>query len=306
MIYTVTMNPSVDFISRLEEVRAGRSNYSKEDDMFAGGRALNVSRILKTLDVPTTATGFVGGHTGAFIEEALDQEGILHDFIHTQNSTRLNLSLFVNHIETRILGRGADVSLEEVNQLMYYLSRVREGDFLVIAGSLPPNLSSEVYQRMVEISVVNGASFLPAIRAEDLAPLIEKKPLLITPTLEDLQVLSGTDVKTKEEAAAAGVGLVERGAKNVIVNMEREGSLFINEAKDVFEANGPQAAILSQTYTNMSLIAGFIGHYMRTSDPQESFRAAQAAANAAYYVEALPTREQVYAEFENVHILPYA
>lgn len=306
MIYTVTLNPSVDFITKLDDVRVGRSNYSEADNMFAGGRALNVSRILKIMDVPTTATGFIGGHTGAFIEEALDREGIAHDFIHTQNSTRLNLSLFVHHIETRILGRGADVSIEEVNQLMYYLSRVREGDFLVIAGSLPPNLSPEVYQRMVEIAVVNGASFLPAIRADYLAPLIEKKPLLITPRAEDLGVWFDRDVQTKEDAAALGIQLIERGVQNVIINLEREGSLFIGSDQKVYEANGPQSAILSETYTNMALIAGFIGQYMRTSDPLASFQAAQAAANATYSVESLPSREALDAEYDNVHILPYA
>ena len=134
MIYTVTLNPSVDFIRRVDNMRVGEINYSIEDRMVAGGRALMVSRILHTLNIPTTATGFVGGHAGSYIEEELDREGILHDFIRTKSNTRLNTSLFFDQVETRILGRGEEIQTSEINDLLYYLSRIREGDYLVVAG----------------------------------------------------------------------------------------------------------------------------------------------------------------------------
>lgn len=306
MIYTVTMNPSVDFISKLNEIHPGRTNYSQEDSMNAGGRALTVSRMLKAFNVPTTATGFIGGRTGAYIEDELDREGIQHAFIHTASDTRLNISLFVDHIETRILGRGDAVSLEEINDLMYYLSRVREGDYVVIAGSLPPGIGPEIYQRIVEIAVVNGASFLPIIDAEYLQPLIQKKPLLIAPTLKDLSILFDQDVETKEEAAALALQLIEAGAQNVIVNLERDGSLFISSEKKVLEANGPRQAIVSKTYTNMSLIAGFIGNYMRTGDMYSAYRSAQSASNETYYSEGLPSRETILSGCERVDVLPFA
>ncbi len=306
MIYTVTMNPSVDFISKLDAFQTGRSNDAEEDRMAAGGRALNVSRLLKTIDVPTTATGFVGGRTGEFIEDELDRLGILHDFIRTQSETRLNVSLFIDQVETRIISPGGRVSLDEVNDLMYYLSRVREGDFMVIAGSLPRNLSSEVYARMVDIAVVNGASFLPIIDPEYLKPLIERKPLLITPTRAELASLCNHEVLTKEDAAPLAIDLVRQGAQNVIVNFGQEGCLYVDTELHVFESSGPVHPIVSSTYSNMALIAGFIGNYMRTGDPKEAFRAGQGTLNAACYVEGLPDVEKIHEAYEEVSVMPLA
>lgn len=289
VIYTVTLNPSVDFIRRIENMHIGEINYSTDDRMSAGGRAIMVSRMLHRLSIPTTATGFVGGHTGSYIEEELDREGILHDFIRTQSNTRLNLSLFVDDVETRILGRGGEIRSEEINDLLYYLSRIREGDYLVVAGSLPPGMSTDIYERMFEIATVNGATFLPIISPEPLKQALVKKPLLIAPTMNDLRALFSVEEISAKEAVDYAKRLLSEGAQNVLINRERMGSLFITGDGEVYQANGPEGAIVSATYTNMALIAGFIGNYMRTNDAKKAFPAAQGCANATYGVETLPS-----------------
>lgn len=289
MIYTVTLNPSVDFISRVENMRVGQINYSTEDRMVAGGRALMVSRILHTLSIPTTATGFIGGHTGSYIEEELDREGILHDFIRTMSNTRLNMSLFVDAVETRILGRGGEIQSSEVNDLLYYLSRIREGDYLVVAGSLPPNMDNDIYERMFDIATVNGAAFLPIIAPEPLKKALVKKPLLIAPTMKELCTLFSVDEIRPKEVVNYAKRLLSEGAQNVLINRERAGSLFVTADGEVYQAEGPQGSIVSATYTNMALIAGFIGNYMRSNDAKKAFPSAQGCANATYAVETLPS-----------------
>lgn len=306
MIYTVTLNPSVDFISHVRELKAGRVNHSVAESMNAGGRALNISRILTTMNVPTTTTGFIGGRTGAFIKDELDRLGIAHDFIEVQASTRLNLSLFVDEKETRILGPGSEIHLDEVNDLMYYLSRIREGDFLVLAGSLPPKMNPDIYNRMVEIAVVNGASFLPIIQPEYLMELLPKKPLLIAPTVRELAQLFDANIQSKAEAAPYLLECLKLGAQNVIVNFEREGSLFADQDGNIYESDGPQEKIVSQTYTGIALVAGFIGNYMRTNDPLLAFTSGQGVSNATYYVDSLPSEAEMERVTEQVSVLPFA
>ena len=302
MIYTVTLNPSVDFIRRVDNMRIGEINYSIEDRMVAGGRALMVSRILHTLNIPTTATGFVGGHAGSYIEEELDREGILHDFIRTKSNTRLNTSLFFDQVETRILGRGEEIQTSEINDLLYYLSRIREGDYLVVAGSLPPHMNNDIYERMFEIASVNGATFVPIISPEALKTSLKKKPLLIAPTRDDLCTLFSLAEITLPKAIDCAKQLLREGAQNVLVTGERKGSLFVTGDGEVYRAEGPEGDIVSATYTNMALIAGFIGNYMRTNDAKKAFPSAQGCANATYAVETLPSPARIRDAIEQVKI----
>lgn len=304
MIYTVTLNPSLDFLSQVDDLKKGQINYSVFDAMAAGGRAITISRLLRTLNVPTLATGFLGGKTGAFIEEELDKQDIPHDFVHVKHNTRINLSIFTGTTETRILGEGKEISVDEINELMYYLSRIREGDFLILAGSLPPQMSPNIYDRMIEIATVNGSKFLPIIYPELLRKTLDNRPLLITPDAEDLGIMFEEKITTREEAIPFGLQCIEEGAQNVIVPFKREGSLLFTADKKVYEAEGPTGPMISSTYTNVSLAAGFIGNYMKTGDPLESFKMAQAVSNATYGVIQLPTFEEITQAFEELNILP--
>ncbi len=304
MIYTITLNPSLDFYSELSELKSGNINYSDVDSMAAGGRAINISRVLRRLGLPTMATGFVGGETGAFIVSELTKEDIPHDFVHIQGITRINLNLFVNHLETRILGRGPEVSINEINELMYYISRVREGDFVILGGSLPTGVSSNVYDRIIEICTVNKAQFMPIISTAQLPRFWHNKPLLITPTLSDLSDLFGEHPSTLEEAIPLALRCIDEGVQNVIVTAGRNGSLLVTGQRKAVLAQGPSQPIVSVTSTNVSLVAGFVGQYMKSNDPADAFRFAQAAANAAYYVQTLPEKEDILKEHERLELLP--
>lgn len=292
MIYTVTLNPSVDFVTRLDALVPGTVNASREECLSVDGRALTISRILHTLDVPTTATGFIGGQTGSYVEEILEEEGILNDFIRVKNNTRLNMTLWINGVETRISGHSSDISEPEVNDLLYYLSRIREGDYLVVAGSLPQNLNESIYERMFDIATVNGAAFLPIVETSAMQNQLRRKPLLITPNCGDLAELFDKDVVTQQEAIGYAKELRKRGAQNVLVDLEEDGSFFVTQGA-VFQADGPQLPVVSSDYANMAHIAGFIGNYMRTNEAKKAFPAAQGCANATFAAETLPSRDSI-------------
>lgn len=304
MIYTITLNPSLDFIAEVDHLQAGRTNRSNVDQMVAGGTAISISRLLNTLSIPTLATGFIGGETGDFIDQELKRLDIPREFVRIAGTTRINLSIFSNQVETRILGDGPNISMDELNELMYRISRVREGDYIILAGSLPPNLTGSVYDRIIEIAVVNGAAFLPIISSDDLPSMLKKRPLLITPSISDLNRMFNANIATKEEAIPYALRCIDEGARNVIVRFGRDGAILATSDHHVYEAAGPNGAIVSTSYIQVSTVAGFVGNYMRNGDPVESFRLAQAAANAAYYVKELPTREQIEAHLENVKPLP--
>lgn len=304
MIYTITLNPSLDLISILDELKLGRTQVAKNDSIRAGGRAIVVSQILNILDIPSTATGFVGGHTGEFIEEELSHEGIAHQFVHIADNTRIDVSIFDDNVETRILGRPTIVTIQEINDLMFYLSRIREGDYIILAGSLPKNVSADLYNRMVDIAVVNGANFLPIIDSEYLPALLPKKPLLITPTVGELSEMLEEDLRSQRDILEAGLACIEKGAQNVIINQKLSGSLLITSDKKTYEATGPMKKIVSSTHTDMALAAGFIGDYMRINDPREAFKAAQATCNATHYFRSLPTIEGIQEEMDRVEVLP--
>lgn len=138
MIYTVTLNPSIDLYVGLEEIELGEKNYVQSERTLPGGKALNVSRVLSSLGIPTIATGFVGGFQGQFIKDWLHNEDILIDFVEMDAVNRTNVTIFENHRETSIHFPGPNISSDEVDELLFYLSRVREGDTIIFGGSVPP------------------------------------------------------------------------------------------------------------------------------------------------------------------------
>ncbi len=304
MIYTITLNPSLDLLVQVDNLNEGGVNYSHSDSMTASGRAINISQILKTMSVPTMATGLVGGKTGAFIEDELTKSNIPYEFIHIEGNTRINLSIFDQTVETRILGKGPEVSMNEINELLFFLARIREGDMVILAGSLPPNAQPSLYSRIVELSVVNRAQIIPVLPPEFLLETLKDKPLVIVPTLEELSDMFHESILDKKSALPFALRCIEEGAQNVIVNFQREGSLLVTSDRKVYEAPGPEGSIVSSTYTQIASVAGFVGQYMQSGDAIESYKVAQAATNATYLVKGLPTHEDLRREEDKIEILP--
>ena len=186
MIYTVTLNPSIDLFVGLDQLNLGERNDVKSERILPGGKALNVSRVLSALRIPTIATGFVGGFQGQFIKDWLVNEDIMTDFVEMKEINRTNVKIYENKRETYISFPGPNISSDEVDELLYYLSRVREGDTIIFGGSVPPmqeNMDEDIYDRLLSVAKANGAEFVADVPSQYLINMVKEKPLILKQNL---------------------------------------------------------------------------------------------------------------------------
>jgi 1-phosphofructokinase len=306
MIYTVTLNPSIDIFMEVDSIEFGKKMHAKNSFTLPGGKALNVSRVLQQLNIPTKATGFLGGHPGAFIKEWLDEEDILTDFVEIQDENRRNVKLLVDSNETTINEVGPNVTHEEVGELLHFLSRVTEGDTIVMGGSIPKmddQTDYDIYERMVSIAKANRAQFIANIPPEYLVKVIKANPILVKPNVSDLEVIFNTKIENREQLTYYGKQLIEMGAKYAIVSYGAEGSMFFNNNGDSYIADKIHTEnVVNSTACRDAMIGGFIGTYVRTSDPVESYKMAVAAATATARVRDLPNRSEIESILPQVNI----
>ena len=297
MIYTVTLNPSIDLYVEVDKLKPGYNNNIKTERTLPGGKAINVSRILSQLKIPTTATGFLGSYQGLSIKDWLEKEDILADFVNISQSNRINIKIFEDKNETVINFLGPTISSEEVEELLYYLSRVREGDTIIFGGSVPPmenGEDSDIYDRMVEIAKANGAYFIADVPSQYLMNIISKGPLLVKPNGEDIEEIYKVKINDKMDYLPYGKDLIKKGAKYVIISYGEGGSMFftrdgVYSAKPVKDGK----EIINTVACRDAMIAGFVGTLVRDNDPIESYMVAVAAASATAKVLDLPSREEI-------------
>ncbi|WP_311491737.1 1-phosphofructokinase family hexose kinase [uncultured Anaerococcus sp.] len=297
MIYTVTLNPSIDLYVEVDQLKPGYNNNIKTERTLPGGKAINVSRILSQIKIPTTATGFLGSYQGLFIKDWLEKEDILADFVEISQSNRINIKIFEDKKETVINFQGPTISSEEVEELLYYLSRVREGDTIIFGGSVPPmenGEDSDIYDRMVEIAKANGAYFIADVPSQYLMNIISRGPLLVKPNGEDIEEIYKVKIKDKMDYIPYGKDLIKKGAQYVIISYGEGGSMFftrdgVYSAKPVKDGK----EIINTVACRDAMIAGFVGTLVRDNDPIESYMVAVAAASATAKVLDLPSREEI-------------
>lgn len=297
MIYTVTLNPSVDVILEVKNLNIGDKNHVSDEFTLPGGKALNVSRVLSQLKIPTVATGFIGGHQGKFIEEWLDKENIMTDFVNIEEESRTNIKLLLDNEETTINSKGPNVSHYEVDELLYYLSRVGEGDTIVMGGSVPQmeeKVDEDIYSRMVSIAKANGSQFIADIPAKYLPAVIKEGPILVKPNVEDLMEIFGTKIETIEDMDKYGKKIIEMGAQNAIVSYGKKGSMFFNKDGHSYISEEIHInEVVNSVACRDAMIGGFIGTLVRSSDTIEAYKVAVASATATAEVLDLPTREEI-------------
>ena len=306
MIYTVTLNPSIDLYVGLDEIKLGEKNYVKTERSTPGGKALNVSRVLSSLGIPTVATGFVGGFQGQFIKDWLQNEDITTDFVETKQVNRTNVMIYENHQETSIHFPGPNISEEEVNELLYYLSRVREGDTIIFGGSVPPmeeNMDDDIYDRLVSVAKANGADFIADVPSQYLVNMLKEEPLLIKPNGYDVANIFDAKIKDKFDYIPYGKKLLEMGAKNVIISYGANGSMLFTEDK-VYESNEIKDGrdIINTVACRDSMIAGFLAHMAKDNNPIDAYKMAVASASATARVLDLADKDQILTMLDYVEI----
>lgn len=285
MIYTVTLNPSIDYIVEVEDMKLGSLNRMTRDLKLPGGKGINVSRVLNQLKVQNTATGFLGGFTGRFIEDWLREEGTSSDFVPVSGDTRINIKLKSGE-ETEINGTGPDISSEEAEALMNKLRNLEAGDIVIMSGSIPPSLGEDFYSRLIGVCRQQGAEFVIDTTGQALQQTLVHGPLLVKPNHHELAELFGVSISTREEIITYGRKLLEAGAQHVLVSMAGEGALFISE-QGVYYANAPAGRVKNSVGAGDSMIAGFVGTLSMEGDALEAFRTGVACGSATAFSDDL-------------------
>jgi 1-phosphofructokinase len=291
VIYTCTLNPSIDFIVHINDFKIGDLNKMDKEMKFPGGKGINVARVLKRLGIESKALGFVGGFTGEFIQQYLQSEEINFDFIKVNGDTRINIKLKTDR-ETEMNGLGPTISSEQLVQMMKRIELLSSDDVLVLAGSIPASLPDDLYVKMAEICKQNGVKVIIDASGKTLLNTLEFKPFLLKPNHHELGELFDVKITDPFDAIPYGKKLVELGAENVIVSLASKGALLINK-ETVLYANVPKGEVRNSVGAGDSVVAGFIGTYMQDRNLVEAFKTGVASGSATAFSSDLCTKEEV-------------
>lgn len=291
MNYTCTLNPSIDYIMHVDGFQAEDLNRATQTAYFAGGKGINVSRLLKRLDVDTTALGYIGGFTGAFIRETLESAGIEHQFIEINEPTRVNVKLKSGG-ETEINGPGPAITTEQLALLFEQIKKLGKQDALVAAGNAPSSVPADIYARMADICEENGTRFIADTSSAALRDLIGKKMFLVKPNHHELGELFDTTISSIEDIVSYARKLHETGIENVIVSMGGEGAIFVNR-DHAWKAQTPKGTVKNSVGAGDSMVAGFLAAYEKSGDYKQAFTYAVAAGSATAFSDDLGERQYI-------------
>ncbi|ALC80905.1 MULTISPECIES: 1-phosphofructokinase [Bacillus] len=291
MIYTVTLNPSVDYIVKVEDFELGGLNRSSYDVKYPGGKGINVSRILTRLQVSSKALGFIGGFTGEYIRSFLENEELKTAFQVVKGDSRINIKLKTG-AETEINGVGPVISDQDFTKFLNQFSELKEGDFVVVAGSIPSSLPQSTYEQIAEICKRQNANIVLDISGEALKKAAHMKPFLMKPNHHELGEMFQTTIETIEEVIPYGKKLVTEGATHVIVSMAEKGALLFTK-NDVFLANVPKGKLVNSVGAGDSVVAGFMSGIEKGMDIVDCFRLGVASGSATAFSEELAERQLI-------------
>ena len=305
MIYTVTFNPSLDYVVSIENFEAGKMNRTATESIFAGGKGINVSYILKELEVDSVALGFVSGFTGIELQRRLQEQGINTDFIEVMNGlTRINMKLRSDilietesdgywHQETEINGQGPVVSEEELELLLGKIAQMTEEDWLVVSGSVCKGVPQSIYADIIKLCNEKNVKVIVDASSVLLWNVLEHGPFLIKPNKDELEDLFYRDIEAKEEVVFYAKELQNRGAKNVLVSLGKDGAVLIAEDGHVYEMEAPQGTVINSVGAGDSMVAGFLAGYLKSQSYEDALKLGIYAGSATAFSEGLADKEKI-------------
>ncbi len=300
MIYTITFNPALDYIVKMDEFNLGHVNRSNNEFVYAGGKGINVSIVLNNLEVKSKALGFIAGFTGDEIERRVRDFGCDTDFIKLKEGmSRINVKIKAD-VESEINGGGPDISAEALEELYGKLDTLTSGDILVLAGSIPKTMPTDVYERIMERLQEKGVKFIVDTTGESLLKVLKYNPFLIKPNHHELGELFGVKLNNKEEVIEYAKKLKDMGAQNVIISMAGDGAVLINSNGDVTASNVPKGVVKNSVGAGDSMVAGFIAGYLNSGKIEDGFKLGVATGSASAFSEGLATKDYVYELLEQV------
>lgn len=300
MIYTVTFNPSLDYIVSVEDFKLGYTNRTDSELVLPGGKGINVSIVLKNLGIDNTALGFVAGFTGREVVEQLEKLGVKNGFLEIpQGLTRINVKL--KSIEgTEINGQGPSVSEEKLKMLMEKLDELREGDVLFLSGSIPASMPDDTYRKIMERLKGRGVLISVDATQDLLLKVLPHQPFLIKPNNHELGEIFGVELKTRESVVPYGKRLQEMGARNVLISMAGEGAVLIAEDGQVYDAPAPKGVLKNGVGAGDSMVAGFMAGWLDRRQYRHAFYMGVAAGSASAFSERLAVKEEIEQVYEQM------
>lgn len=293
MIYTITLNPALDYIVTVKDFKMGMTNRTEEETILPGGKGINVSLVLKNLGFETTALGFVAGFTGDEIKRRLEEVGCRTDFIGlSEGFCRINVKL-KNVDGMEINGKGPHIDKESFARLMERLDALESGDVLVLAGSIPATLPDSVYKDICEKLSGRGIMIVVDATKDLLMNVVPLKPFLIKPNHHELGEIFGVTLPTAEDVMPYAVRLREMGAQNVLVSMAGEGAVLAAADGGLYKRSAPEGKLVNAVGAGDSMVAGFLAGYLESRNYEEAFKWGVAAGSASAFSELLATKEEV-------------
>ena len=295
MIYTVTFNPSLDYIIRVDDFRTGQINRTAREMILPGGKGVNVSIVLSNLGHDSKALGFTAGIIGEDLEDLLQKSGVSTDFIRVKNGcSRINVKMR-SDTETEINGQGPVIEEDEIQQLFARLDQIESGDYLVISGSVPNTLPSDMYEQIMQRLEGRGVRIVVDAEKDLMTRVLEYRPFLVKPNHLELGGIFGVSLASRAEVLPYAERLQAMGARNVLVSMAGEGAVLLSESGEVFQAPAPKGALVNSVGAGDSMVAGFLAGWIEQGSYDSAFRMGLCAGSASAFSDQLAKRHEVEA-----------
>ena len=293
MIKTITLSPSLDYIVDVDSFKEGMVNRSNHEEIFAGGKGINVSIVLKNLGIDNEALGYIAGFTGDEISKRLSEFGVHCNIVKLhEGMSRINVKLRSDK-ESEINGQGPKITNEDISILNEKLDSLNYGDILVLAGSIPNSLPSDTYENIMSRLQGKGIKFIVDATKDLLLNVLKYKPFLIKPNHHELAEIFNTTLSTKEEIIAHGKKLQEMGAENVLISMAGDGAILITSTEEIYFSEVPKGTLKNSVGAGDSMVAGFIAGFISTNDFKEAFKMGVATGSASEFSEGLATKDKI-------------
>jgi 1-phosphofructokinase len=300
MIYTVTFNPSLDYIVSCDDFILGQTNRTTKEIIYPGGKGINVSIVLRNLGLDTTALGFLAGFTGDEIKRLILKEGIKNEMIEVNNGfSRINIKLRSSQ-ESELNGMGPSIDEQSIKKLYQKLDNLTSDDILVLAGSIPSSMPSNIYSDIMDYLKDKNMKIVVDATKDLLLNVIPYKPFLIKPNNHELGELFNVKLNTREEVVPYARKLIELGARNVLVSLAGEGAVLVDENGEVYSSKAPKGKVINSVGAGDSMVAGFLYGYKTFNNYNEAFKYGVCTGSASAFSEQLAKLDEVIDLYKNL------
>lgn len=299
MIYTVTFNPAIDYVVHTDDMKTGSVNRSSKEEIYFGGKGINVSWVLSELGIKSKALGFVAGFTGKAIEDGIKAKGIETDFVHLEKGfSRINVKIKSSE-ETELNGQGPVITDEAIKELYSKLDKLENGDTLILAGSIPNTLPSGIYEKILEYISSKDIKIVVDATKDLLLKVLKFKPFLIKPNNHELGEMFGVELKTNEEIIKYARRLKDMGAVNVLISMAGDGAILIDKDDNVHTCGVCKGKVKNSVGAGDSMVAGFVAGSV-DGDYEYALKLGTASGGATAFSDGLATKDEIFRLLEQL------